>query len=778
MSSERRNGFAWACAVFAAWALVALNGCGPKRLPTPVDLPMGADTGCLAKSGPVLARFADGAAGEGEVSATWNCAIRALKLFGDREHGEREGVYSPEELAAFLEKYFLAPGTRIPEGLLGEAMELKRVLLGGSAARLTRAELARAGEWLAFLRDRSLALRPYMPLTPAKLSALDDAGLAAALQALRGTAQALGTRLDASGQGYAFARLGALLDAIQGFRGATPWIARVRERLGLAALAKSAFVAPGKDGVATGEWRTLLTTAADAYGLWLKYARIESISIEGDARERLYAVVSGAFDLLDQALARRPGRILGFDELDELLQEALPGGVAVTPTRIVPYAHVRDFAHMFVQRMMGGADAGATGRAAEGLTRAALGRLRARIDGWNQAQRFIEGAYAAAAMGSRKADGAQVLLTPLELVGYGKLAWSKRAPSEALGDAPARLVRRAMRDRALFRPVYGTRPGEIYLDGHDAPAARSLYDLTQLNWTYALASMMIEGYADDPARAARASADGDDLDELVSRVAFSAFVDAVTPVGVDIKVVDPADPLLAAKRFREAELFTFAGTGSQSMSVRQAAQLVSLMVSAKRLALEIHQGAIDAGCRTYGVDPFEFDYVDADCYRRHFFAHVREYWANLPRLANYYLSLGKSARQAFERDLENGARKLGYSSAPINSSDSEGYGAIGQYIEVLFSRFDADDSGGIDNDEAEQALSVFKGSLHEMSCLQGNCLDSDAGLKTAFLYLLDHGAAPGTAGYVFWRLVPIDERIDARRGTLMSIFGALSTSAQ
>ena len=78
-------------------------------------------------------------------------------------------------------------------------------------------------------------------------------------------------------------------------------------------------------------------------------------------------------------------------------------------------------------------------------------------------------------------------------------------------------------------------------------------------------------------------------------LAVSQFVSDINDVGIDLRYIDPKDPNLALKRFREAELFTYAGTGAAVMSTRQTSQLLALMISGELLARQIHREAIAAG---------------------------------------------------------------------------------------------------------------------------------------------------------------------------------------
>ena len=98
---------------------------------------------------------------------------------------------------------------------------------------------------------------------------------------------------------------------------------------------------------------------------------------------------------------------------------------------------------------------------------------------------------------------------------------------------------------------------------------------------------------------------------------------------------------------------------------------------------------------------------------------------------------------------------------------------IGQYVEVIFSRFDHDDSGALDWNEAEQAFPIFKSALHEISCQQGHCLTSDADLNAVFTYMLAHGKAPARSRSRAGATCPFFRSLSADRGTLMQIFGML-----
>lgn len=763
------------------------GGCGPnKAVPSSSGLSLGgSQAGCLSKAGDAAVRFFNGTATNPETGSIWDCAISSLQLFESRTRGARPGVYSPQELRSFLEYFFLDKGTQISDKLLAEAMVLKRTLIGGRADELTHQDFVRAIALFEKLKAQCETLRTFMPLTPQAMASKSEADVEAAAKALRGAAAALGGTLEDTGVPYFFSDLEALateLHKLMGDVDSAPLLSMLRAWMPLIKAAKATLIAPEGDRISGSEWSALLTTGAQWYGLVLRLGSLnqhEATWLSGRGRELLRPMVFDAFRLIDDALARHPRGQISFDELNQLIEAAVPQGLIISADVTVTIPHLEAFVKELILRYMGGADTGITGRAAPGLTRPAWARLRSHFEHWNDGQRYLEAMFDAAAkeQGVTASGMAAAFETgfPSEqlqefsldrLISLGELRTKDQAnPAALLQDAANRLQQVIVRDRPMF-------PGEatqIHFDGHQPDFGYSLHDLTDANWKYELGRILTAGYAEDPARAAT----DDDETQTLSFPEFKAFIQGITDVGDDIKFIDPNDPNEAEKRFREAELFTFAGTGSNFISSRQAAHLLALMISGKLLANQIHQEVIDSGCKTLGMDPYDYYLIDTECYRKRFFGNVEHFWRNMPKLAAYYRSLKDPQRTAFEHAMEDGARKLGYSPQPMNSSDSEGFAMIGQYIEVIFARYDADDSGALDWDEAETAFPIFKGTLEELSCAQGHCLHSEGDLKAVFTYMLATGHSPSAAAFVRWRYLPFFRNLSADRGTLMQIFGAL-----
>jgi hypothetical protein len=295
---------------------------------------------------------------------------------------------------------------------------------------------------------------------------------------------------------------------------------------------------------------------------------------------------------------------------------------------------------------------------------------------------------------------------------------------------------------------------------------------------FLLARLLAEGYAEDPARA---QAD-DDAVAGVTLPELQRFVEHIRLAAADMRFLDPADQTLAGKRFLEASLFTYPGDGDALMNVRETAHLLALMISAKVLADETH-AEIAALCPSPGLDPFGYPYVETRCYRARFFEHHARHWRRMPGMDAHYADLlttrgyrNEWVIADFEKSFETAARKKGFSDAPIDSSDSEGLAALGQYVEVVFAKFDADASGFLNHDEAIAAFPVFQAKLAEMACRQGSCL-SDGKLRSLFTWLLQYGYVPSSffqkMNFLRWHALR-SQSVYADRSCILQIFAMIS----
>ncbi len=236
----------------------AFSGCGLKFGERPNQdaiVQLGSsETACLSGAATTLADYFHGKASDNQVSGVFNCASNSLKLFQERTRGVRPGVYSAGELRKFFVRYFLRDFT-ISDAFLAELMELKKTLLGGSTSELTVDELDRLRSLLETLRDLSVRLRPYLPLTLDHVSKLKDEELESTIQALRQSADALGKILEERASPYQFSHFDRLLSEVEKFVQDDEYehsVAELRKYLPLFISVKKIVVSPNAQEMANG----------------------------------------------------------------------------------------------------------------------------------------------------------------------------------------------------------------------------------------------------------------------------------------------------------------------------------------------------------------------------------------------------------------------------------------------------------------------------------------------------------------------------------------------
>jgi hypothetical protein len=285
---------------------------------------------------------------------------------------------------------------------------------------------------------------------------------------------------------------------------------------------------------------------------------------------------------------------------------------------------------------------------------------------------------------------------------------------------------------------------------------------------------MIEGYADDPARA-----DSDGPQASVNFNEFNAFFSSVANLGLELKIFNPHSiNTTALSRFREANLFTFAGNGDGYMDLREATMMLASVFSAKRLSLRLYN-AISSQCPTGELDEYNYALIDSACAREQVLQNYVTYFPHMPNMVKFLNGLSKDGRKSFFADVESASR----STPDVGWTDSDvidHYAAIMQYIETVYLRFDLSGDGALTPKEADYAFPVFKNTLGNMAKCQGKDLNSGE-LKTVFTYLLANGKMPKNIwAFLGWWLdqhLALSGEFHSDRSRLVKIFAALSSSS-
>ena len=743
------------------------------------------ESGCLNGTSQVIARYLSGEGTAAEISGVWHCLSKSLKLFSERTRGAQEGVYKPEELRGFLEKYFLK-NEKISNVMLDEIMELKCTLLGGTKNALTLDELNRTLKLLEILDTQTQSLLPFMPMTPNWAIGQNAATIDAAIAALEKAAQAIASPIQKTGYAYDFGHIENLRREFEKFWGTSSssgFSLTIQRRMPLLQALKSLFIAPKGEQIGGDEWVTVLTSGARWYGVILKLAHAQmnyESWMTGRGRERLTQAALSALTLIDEAVVRHPGEIIPFEEFDQVVETLADDEIPLWK-QVGDAKRCRSLTENFLrpvfQRLLAGADLSTQGRAAPGLTRSAVRKAMDALLLWSEGQHFLEALF-------QKMEATHGYNGPGRM-GYLARDLLAQDVQEVLAgeNITPSTLKAAQKIRAIVateRPLFMADDSEISFIAPSGNRRHSFHNLETMNWIHLAVDLLVPAYAEDPVRAA--------TNRGVTEEELYTFFKDIEQIGLAVKFLDPKrdNRQMIATRFQEGNLFTFASDGDDFLSPQEGAQLFAFILSAEHLAIRMHEEITDkctAGTKPE-KDPFGYANVPIKCYREQLYGRAAHFFDRMPEMVDYFNSLNDDDRKDFEKAFEVAARLPKSSELYMNSNDAVGFAGVVQYIEALLARYDTIGArGSLNYAESQDAFPNFRGAIKKVvraKKLEDKVPDRD--LEAVFTFILSRGYTPETlweeAGYLAWkekRKLGFHWNFEADRMVLMKIFADLSS---
>lgn len=733
----------------------ALGGCQFSFLedaPKPVDAIQVAGGGeaCLEAALPVIENYFSGSARAEEVGQAWDCASTALDTFMAYTRGRDASSYSALELRSFLESYFLGD-VRVSDPLLIEIMRLKQHLLGGELGRVSRDELTRAHAVLSVLKKESLLLLPYVRLItmeePVDLALRRPDRVESAIREVSQATRALGDLFGHSNEPYEIKHLETLLREIQVlYQGRSAWSGPgwLLDHISTFTIAKTFLLKPDGATIAPDEWQTLFARGGDLFGLYLRvhYLLGDRDLLSGDGLDQLHATLNPLFDLLNEITKSKPDQLIPYGEMDPMVDEILRLKLIDWKVRDTTLKSVvRSVLEKVVNPPVGGesvtqGDLDASARPpAPGLRRSMgglrpenLARFREGLMGWLSMQDLWRDLIREAESRDPSLRGKPIPLSVVRKI-WPTLQTKYKDQAEDLN----RLFNRTL-------PISISVDGTVVFERDPKKIAFSQDGFNSLNWKQSFIRAVVMGYAADPLASRYTGLTKDE---------FKDFFDDVRALGVDLNFLDPGDEGIWSSTFAEANMFMLASDanepdGASRLSFFEGVDLISYALSGSQMSRGVYRD-LGANCRGYAPDVFGIPKVEPDCYRRWFQEHFLQNYRFLPQWARLVKGLSGREKRAFQKELELAARKKGYSDDLIESTDIDRGTMIFQYIEAIFTRFDANKSGALELSEAERAFPMLKDVLAEASGIS----DSNT-LYALFTYLLKFGEPPESLKDKLW----------------------------
>lgn len=621
--------------LLSASLLMGGAGCGIKFAQKPSDagtVQLGsADTACLNGAFKTLGDYFRGGASGVQISGLYNCAANSLVLFQQRVTSAELplGQYSPKDLRKFLEQYFLG-GLKISDGLLNNVMLLKVTLLGGGAEVLTQNELNALVNLLYALRDQSVNLQPFFPISAAHFNSMSRADLITATNAFKKAANALSATIEENATPYDFNNLTNLLKDLQGFLedpAQQQEVATIISYIPLFREVKSVVVSSGDQEMMKSDWRVLLTTGSALLSSWAKFSHTlanQSNVIYGTGLdELLHEDAREVISVLGEILARNPQSTISYCRIYSLIDQIgkLWGqshlGDPPDDDYIVYFnvggnfvykGTIKSLLQPLFQRYLRPTVATTSSEAnfpidqacnapyvTQGLKQENVDRFWDGIRELYISQKMLEYSFNWAgknaqinnplstkilpnillgwnAAGSSKVDQASLLnlldsgTTTTDVVNYIKSAGES---SEQVTELIMTGARSMFDTLTLHRPLFSADDLQINFNGNPGEQRTDFSGATFLNGIRLLGLLAWNGYIADPARATPTGLG-------MSKLELQSVYNDIREIGNALRIFDPTSPACSTgpnapscpsdQRFLEAKIFTFSSYQNEALT--------------------------------------------------------------------------------------------------------------------------------------------------------------------------------------------------------------------
>jgi hypothetical protein len=684
---------------------------------------------CFSGLSSKFEKYFRGEASEKDVDSSWDCVSKTLVSFTDYVDGQKSGVYKAVDLRVFLEKYFLnstkdlEKGVRrkISDALLDEAMEIKRLFLGGQRSTLTKVE---ALETLVLINELRRISKDLLPYTYILFNA--DGKIPTAHQhrdaerALEKAFRELMDLIGRTGAEYDLKRLEVLfkeLDAYIRFDEPESVFGDMLPYLPSVFQAKGILLNSPRDRIGQNEWPILGSNAGRIFSLILRgkaYFSGKSL-LDPDQLEGLYSVFVDGLSVLKNAIKLRDDRPIPNSEVNTLITELakadlLPLEISVQSAQKL-WLRLVDFI-LNPQNIY----------PASGLSSDKLNYLDKELNEWFVIQNAL-------------------------------------IYEQDLSKDPVLLQMKNVLNTPW--PVRLDTVGRVIIDGNKS-AKPNLESVNRLNWSRALFKLLFNAYITDINRLS---------DKIMSATELkSAFTD-LKDILVAMDLIESDDNEFHKRLFRDANLFMPRSDGDEFFNFYEAIEYLHFIYA----GIDAGKLLVDGLLKTCHVGD---EQVNVECFRSTMKSEYRVLLEHMPRYLSYAKNLNDKKWKADVKAMEDISRAEGSSNDPVYESDIyETFIAL-QYIETLFLRFDTDQTGDLNLFEVLKALKHFKNVLKDIFKLKSD--EEFDEMTPIFTYVFKYGSLPDPNDPLTesrlnnWTWNQANWKLSADRGTILQILALIS----
>lgn len=684
-----------------------------NQQPIRVDLKGGGD--CLSNFGTRVSDYTDGKMNDAEIGVFWDCVGKAINDYEILTHGDQSaGSYTPQAIRRFLQRYFIK-NRQLDDPLLNSIMEVKRVLLSGTAESITREELQRLQEFIALMKELSVQLNPHVKVAFMSADSASDEEVIAAGAAFENSLDRLGQWLAARGQEYTFTQMLAFVERLETWmkaNGENPDLfEKLRKGFDVLPASKRILIAGSERSIAPQEWPSVMKALGQGYMPFLavKYAFKKDLN-SALVRGVLPLGLDRAGELLERGASAHPQGEIPLSEFRELFEQMSKAGWLDEDYSVDAVMNAFTWALRRPLAVQDGVARETLADEPSAVTAGHLRVLRENMSTWTMLYNY------AAGQGQLQGE----LGAKFDMV--------IKASRAAEWDNEGRLT-------------YPT----------NAKAGWTRESLTRMVWPFVVINMLKEAYV---GRAA------DHMNEEQMVTATSEIVPMLQQFGW----LKTTKPTVGKKLLREADVFTAASNGNLVIEMPEGVRYLAYVGSAFRAA-QLWLEQVEKSCPG----------KEAKCVRAHGSDLNKDILTPLPRLKAFLRGKPKGKFAAYTIAAEETIldRQV---EGEYGTADMLQVWMIFQYIENFVQRFDTDSSELISLNESKPAYGVFGPTLEKLLSNLGLPPEE---LDAFFTFLLKYGDTPFTmfGGQIYWnhwRWHRNDWVLQSDRDKLMGILNQLS----
>lgn len=687
-----------------------------------------------------LTQFLNDQLGKEQVSDTFACLRGTVDHFQKFTRGnEGSSVYAPEELRSFLNEA-LPRNRQISAAFMSELMKLKTVLLGGSPAGMTKAEITQARVLLSTFESEAQALRGQMRLllfqAPRDLVTLQQ--VKTAQRQLEKSVAAVMEVARPEATEYDFQDIENLVTQFHDYLGNQNLLTQLLRWLPITQKVKTLFVGERTLTYSQKDWQQVLGWSARAYGLALEYAYwIRGLDLKSpDDVDRMIDFGDSVFDLVEDSPNIKERGAVSTIAIDEVLDEAIQAKL-LNPDIPLPLLQVT-YRQGIATLLSEPPQHGKAPFEVLTMTSDQIARLRFEWNAWVLIQKQINASFRremrlSASLPSRilpqgitrlEAANLQVLakdvtFSKLLEAHDGVLLASELAARPRLRPGERQALRQASKDwKAAIAgdyPLLWNEENRLAVTRHIENVRLGFEGTTTAGLLHIFSRLILRGYGHGP-----------DTNPWHARLRVEDFVrfeQDFREMGVWLKAIDPRTPNPAERNFQEANFFTFSGDGDAFLSAQELFEEFNILASAGgQIASELQVRAEKRGCGVHFPDTFGHWYLNANCFWQGLDLDFNNSFWSVPGLVAYQMGIQGTGR---ELEIRQRLTELGWGPQSregiVEFSDLRTYATILHYVEILRLVYDRDQNLKLSYAEIEAAAPRFHQFLRARNPL-GNVL--------------------------------------------------------